>query len=457
MGFERALRFAQVGVLAICICVPPILFGLGSRSAAIDNRAPTPRPAISGTKLLDTAVTDQFDDFLNDAFPFRLQAVRANARFARALGDSPSNEVVLGLDGWLFYAPAVMNSCIDTLNEGRLIDGLNRVDRLMTAVGKNITHVVAPDKASIFSNKLANEPTCVLRNSEVITNLDTDAMLVAALPETRVAGAENDTAYRRLDTHWTSVGAIPTASALVNSISPNLWDDDAVVVSYSVDAPGDLALFLGRNDSERETILAAVPYMPTSASNPLVIDGTTIDGASHQTDWPSAIAEQTAMLHDSFGERLVPLVAPYFKDIVTIRGVSPRHKRTHPTLAATGHIVREQVQRNFFYDVVVNDLAAQFVVTFADKLDIVDVEVLCDKTCSVAPVTPVAQSTESDFYAIATLRDGVTEAELSVDGVPHQFDTTQPSLGVFMPASANRIVSGDLQLVDWTGRAVTPG
>ena len=327
MGFERALRFAQVGVLAICICVPPILFGLGSRSAAIDNRAPTPRPAISGTKLLDTAVTDQFDDFLNDAFPFRLQAVRANARVARALGDSPSNEVVLGLDGWLFYAPAVMNSCIDTLNEGRLIDGLNRVDRLMTAVGKNITHVVAPDKASIFSNKLANESTCVLRNSEVITNLDTDAMLVAALPETRVAGAENDNAY----------------------------------------------------------------------------------------------------------------------------------KRTHPTLAATGHIVREQVQRNFFYDVVVNDLAAQFVVTFADKLDIVDVEVLCDKTCSVAPVTPVAQSTESDFYAIATLRDGVTEAELSVDGVPHQFDTTQPSLGVFMPASANRIVSGDLQLVDWTGRAVTPG
>jgi len=63
MGLERALRFAQVGVLAICIGVPPILFGLGSRSAAIDNRAPTPRPAVSGTKLLDTAVTDQFDDF----------------------------------------------------------------------------------------------------------------------------------------------------------------------------------------------------------------------------------------------------------------------------------------------------------------------------------------------------------------------------------------------------------
>ena len=456
MGLKRALRFAQVSVLAICIGVPPILFGLGSRSTAIDNRAPTPRPAVSGTKLLDTAVTDQFDDFLNDAFPFRQQAIRANARFARALGDSPSNEVVLGLDGWLFYAPAVMQSCIDPPNESRLIDGLNRVDRVMTAVGKKITHVIAPDKASIFSNKLADEPTCVLRNSEVITNLDTDAMLVAAFPETRVAGAENDTAYRRLDTHWTSVGAIPTASALVNSISPSLWDDDAVVVSYSVDAPGDLALFLGRNDSEPETVLAAVPYMPPIASNPLVVAGTTIDGASHQTDWPSAIAEQTAMLHDSFGGRLVPLVAPYFENIVTIRGVSPRHKRTHPTLAATGHIVREQVQRNFFYDVGVNDLAAQFVVAFADKFEIVDVRIVCDDTCSIASITSAAQSAESDFYAIATLRDGVTEAELFVDGVPYQFDTTRPSLGVFMPANVGRIVSGDLELLNWTGRAVTP-
>jgi len=379
-----------------------------------------------------------------------------NARFARTFGDSPSDEVLVGLDGWLFYAPAVMQSCIDTPNESRLIDGLNRVDRVMTAVGKNITHVIAPDKASIFSNKLVSEPTCVLRNSEVILNLNTSAMLVSALQATRVAGAENDTAYRRLDTHWTSVGAIPTASALVNSVSPNLWDDDAVVVSYSSDAPGDLARFLGRNATEPETVLAAAPYTPPSASNPLVVDGTTIDGTAHQTDWRSAIAEQTVMLHDSFGGRLVPLVAPYFKDITTIHSVSPRKESLHPTLASSVHIVREQVQRNFFYDVVVNDLAAQFVVAFADKFDIVDVRIVCGDTCSIASMASAAQSAESDFYAIATLRDGVTEAELLVDGVPYQFDTTRPSLGVFMPASVDRIVSGDLELLDWTGRAVTP-
>ena len=456
MRFERALRVAQVGVMAVCIGVPPIMFGLGSRSAAIDNRAPTPRPAVSGTKLLDTAITDQFDHFLNDAFPFRQQAVRADAQLARALGDSSNSEVEVGRDGWLFYAGARTQPCIDSNEEARLVDALDRVERVMTAIDKRITHVIAPDKASIFTNKLASEPTCTLQNAEVIPTLDTDATLVTAWTETRAAAAGENALYRRLDTHWTSLGAAPTASALVNSVSPDLWDIDALAVAYTTDAPGDLSYLLGRDDTEPETVLTAVPYTPPSTSNPLVVDGTTIDGAVHQTDWPGAIAERTVLLHDSFGIRLVPLVAPYFEDIVTIRGVSPRQESLQPTLAASDHIVREQVQREFYYDAVVNDLAAQFVVAFADDFDTVDLEVVCESTCVIAPVSPVTQSVESDFYAIATLRDGVTDAEVVVDGVTHQLTGSQPSFGLFLPARSDRIVVSDLQLVDWTGRSVTP-
>ncbi|WP_395152182.1 hypothetical protein [Ilumatobacter sp.] len=463
MALHRILRFGQIAIVATCLTAPAAMYAAGDRSPSIDNRPLAARPDISASNLLDTTVANQFDQYLDDSFPLRDEAVKLNSFVARWLGDSTTDEVRIGRDGWLFLRSSTSQLCLDPPVDQDLAAAIDRVHNVFVHVDKQLVLAIAPDKASIFSDLYGSdrELDCMLAAADRLRTLDTSVPLVTAWEETRAAAALNEAAYRRLDTHWTSVGAAATARAIVDDIAPGLWQPEHIVEISQIDAAGDLSLLLGRQESEPEIISAADPAPGTTTTTPLMVvdrNGDTVEkrfSRSSRSTWSEAIGGTSLLLGDSFGFRLNLLVAPYFTEIDVVDGVSPHVLDVRPLVSAADLIIREQVQRDFAFDVLNRDLAAQFVIAFADKLERFGVEIVC--TGGPCRAIPEAGAEVGDRYVIATLADGVQAANILINGSVRVLDLDEPAGGWFIPADREMIIEGDPALFTWSGTAVPLG
>jgi len=460
MDLNRILRFGQIAMVAVCLTAPAAMFAAGERSPSIDNRPLAERPTISASNLLDTTVADQFDQYLDGSFPLRDEAVKLNAFVARWLGDSTTDEVRIGRDGWLFLQSSTNQPCLDPPIDQVLAEAIDRINNVFVHVDKGLVLAVAPDKASIFSDRYGNdrELQCMLAAADRLQTLNTAIPLITAWEETRAVAALDESAYRRLDTHWTSVGAAATARAIVDDIAPGLWLPEYIVEVNRIDAAGDLALVLGREESEPEIISAADPAPGTTSNTPLLVvnrNGDTVEkrfSRSYRSTWPGAIGGISLLLGDSFGFRMNLLVAPYFAHIDTVDGVSPRGLEVRSLINGADLIIREQVQRSFVFDVVDRDLAAEFVIAFADRLEPFAVKIVC--TSGPCRAVPEAAPKIGDRYVMATLADGVQAANILVNGNVRVLDRDEPAGGWFIPAEVEMIIEGDPALVTWSGAAV---
>jgi hypothetical protein len=130
------------------------------------------------------------------------------------------------------------------------------------------------------------------------------------------------------------------------------------------------------------------------------------------------------LLGDSFGFRLNLLAAPHFAHIDTVDGVSPRGLDIRPVVNGAGLMIRQPVQRSFVFDVVNRDLAAEFVIAFADKLEPFAVKIVC--TSGPCRAVPEAVAEIGDRYVIATLANGAEMANILVNGNVPSAATSRP-------------------------------
>ncbi len=88
-------------VFVALIAVPVVAFATGARPEPNQNRPPTPLPDISVAGVLDRELSPQLDAYLEDALIIAPGAVAAEAWTDVVVGDSPSEDVTLGENGWL--------------------------------------------------------------------------------------------------------------------------------------------------------------------------------------------------------------------------------------------------------------------------------------------------------------------------------------------------------------------
>ncbi len=449
MGATRLLRLCQIGVFVLCLGVPLAMFGVGQRSEPVDNRRPFERPAVDIPGLFDTDATAAFDTYFDDAFPLRDEAIRLTARVDRAFGDSSNPDVVVGRDGWLFLRASIDEPCRTDAELAELAAALERADRLVSSTGRELITVVAPDKASVHTDRLPTTPTCVLHNALRYDDLSTTATVVMAWDETTAIAAGDERAYRRYDTHWTTIGATPTARAVVDLLGR--WDDAAIVASPTVQSVGDLSVLAGLQQSEPEvrSVSRPAPEPPAITDEPFVDrDGNVVERievARHETAWAGAIGGRTVLIHDSFGDRFADLTTGYFADITTIGDPSPR--RSRQAIVDADRIIRLEVQRLFFTSVVGLDLAAEFAVALQAELSAVPIDGDCAVSCSVG-------GAGSETYLIATLAADETAASVEVGGRRFELDALTPATAWFVRGDTATTIAGDVGRVELSAVAV---
>lgn len=328
LAVKRDWRSAAIVVLFLAALWTPVvgmLFGVGTFRSADENRSLAPPVKLDRGKDW-FAAGDAFTSYFHDRFGFRGTLITAQAWFlVKVLGVSSSIDVVVGKDGWLFYAGdksldnhrGVLPFSGDEL--ARWVQLFQTREEWLARRGIPMIVVIAPDKIDVYPEFLppsfgkVREQTrldvfmAAMRSASNLPVVDLRPALLSA--KRRQSGL-----YSPTDTHWTPKGAHAGYVAILREIQKKYPDMQPIPypdVSHAALRAGDLAMMLGLGTVWRE--VPAEPPWPPELRVSERADGNLLVECATGTD------RRLMMLGDSFAFALVPYLARNFGQILVSR------------------------------------------------------------------------------------------------------------------------------------------
>ncbi|GAB4280122.1 MAG: hypothetical protein Fur0025_07830 [Oscillatoriaceae cyanobacterium] len=288
-----------------------------------------------------------FEEYYKDNFGGRQELIYWHNRFLfQVLQQSPSEQVIIGKDGWLFYGhPYALESYRATtpftesqLNHWQQV--LEERRDWLQARGIKYLVVFVPEKQSIYPEYLPEWLQPVGKKSrldQLIEHLQLNSKFsVNSLPPLAETSAiidvrdvlrsakNNYRIYHRTDSHWNKPGVFTAYQEIIRylgvwfpQLKPLTVADFEQEIVYR--EGGDLANMLGLKDVLREEVRRFSPRIPPVARS---ADPEIARPDLPEDKQPFAIATgdrrlpRAVMFHDSFALNLAPLIAENFQRIV---------------------------------------------------------------------------------------------------------------------------------------------
>ncbi|HEY7789412.1 MAG TPA: hypothetical protein VIC33_02755 [Vicinamibacterales bacterium] len=328
---DRLLMALFIIILILPLAASAV--GLGAATDQSENHRTSSRPVFSGHWRDLAGLLGAWDSYFDDRFGLRATAIHAyNVAVFRWLHVSPSSTVLVGKDGWLFYAddgalqdflsaqpfaPADLEQWRQTLQD---------THDWLAARGITYVFVVAPDKHVIYPEYMPDglhplqarsrldQLVSYLKQHTTVAIVDLRAPLLAAKTHERV--------FHRTDTHWNDLGAFVGYQSIMTALSqrgPALKPWPASAFHERVTAtPGlDLARMLGLTGDTTEERLDLVPNIPRRAR---IIEPANPDPDYEEGRLVTAIVgsdlPRAVIFRDSFTSALIPFLSEHFSRAV---------------------------------------------------------------------------------------------------------------------------------------------
>lgn len=175
--------------------------------------------------------SSQFESYYNDNLPFKETLVKINGIISFfGFGESPSDRVIVGKDGWLFYEDTVADYKRTNLyTEQELADILEklcRTEEYLQEQGCELYIFIAPNKASIYGT--SSMPAYIRRDSgisrteQVVAYVKENSDINIIYPEEELKNViqryPEYPLYMHLDTHWNYLGGYLGTRSLLNAM-----------------------------------------------------------------------------------------------------------------------------------------------------------------------------------------------------------------------------------------------
>jgi hypothetical protein len=359
-------RLVSVGFVAV-LAAPALLLGAGVRPVNIENREPAPLPELRLSALSDPRFYAAIDRVLADNFPLKTVATEAHAGIdQKVLGGTTNPDVVRGTGDWLFLRSELQPPCDMTAEQ--VLASVDHAAAELAATGRTFRYVVAPDKHTIYPERVAPDSPFGTPCSESLRAVMRAGM--AARPRTTVdlwtptlaarAAQPNVAHYYMQDSHWTPLGAVPGLKALVQSLAPRTWSDREVRVDGTQLHTSDLSKLVGLPRVE------AVPHVvmrPGLRVDKRVIKTPADVRHTREIPWFTVrgnrpvVPGRTLFVYDSFYATVMPWITPWFRESVWVH-VGDLHGEPDiaRSLPAFDTVVFERVERSAYFTDVYHSL-----------------------------------------------------------------------------------------------------
>lgn len=325
-----------ITLFLIIICLPcltwPIISGIMTTTNN-ENRNPAERPVISTENICD--FSSQFENYFNDTLPYRNFLIECNASINYYIfKESPSDKVIVGKKGWLFYIDTLADYKKTNLYTDKELEEI-RNNMLATKKffdEKEIKFIVfiAPNKASIYGPEYlphyilqCNE---ISRTQQLVDYIRQNTDITILFPEKELLAASysapDQPLYFHLDTHWNYLGGYYGTKALLKELDIDLPDCSKLNIT-PINEPiflwngYDLANMMGMTNILTEDINYAISgysntnvvydqYIPTNEQ----AFNTFCRSHSNASD-----SRKIFFYRDSFGTSMMPYLASNFKEI----------------------------------------------------------------------------------------------------------------------------------------------
>lgn len=244
---KRTIAF--LAVFFLLLALPALTIPFFSGGANTENRTLAEFPAVWTEDGFNAGFFSGLDDWLADHIGFRSLLVAANSRWqADLLGHSPEESVLVGKDGWLFYADTLN----DYLNCPTLTPraaycaahSLSMLQSYAEAQGATFAAVIVPNKSTLYPERMPDRftPADADGNLELLTAaMDAEGVRYADLLP--VFSSRQTAHYQTEDSHWTYQGAYLAWCELLRTLGRESRLG-ALDFTWRVDWDGDLAAML---------------------------------------------------------------------------------------------------------------------------------------------------------------------------------------------------------------------
>ncbi|HEX8136050.1 MAG TPA: hypothetical protein VF544_00525 [Pyrinomonadaceae bacterium] len=318
-------------VLALYLPIMGTTIKIDASPTQQENRTAVPFPSLSLNWQMLREFPDRFKLYFDDNFGFRKLLIRWQAiAKVKWLGISSSKRVIVGREGWLFFAGERSLESYrrtDPLSQEQLARWRQVLEARrdwLAQRGIRYLFTVAPDKHSIYPEYMPpgivrlgqqsrlDQLIAYLRQHSDIEILDLRPALFEAKTRHRI--------YHLTDTHWNDYGAFVAYQSIIKEVTKSFPEvqplpESALEVSRQQTTGKDLATMLGLPDKFTEDDFSVRPRPEFAAE---------IRGNASEP-YELVVAEQKGsglprlvMFRDSFAAPLVPFLATHFSRSVFI-------------------------------------------------------------------------------------------------------------------------------------------
>lgn len=352
-------------------------------TSTTENRTLAESPQIFNEEgSFNLGILEDIGSYFEDHFAYRNSLVDADAHlYATLFGESATDQVVLGKDGWLFYAGSIKNyQNADAYTErqaNNIAHNLALLQAYCSAQGSQFIFTVAPNKATLYSEFMSDLYPMRANNSmdKLAGYLEKYGVNYLNLFEKLEAdkASSEDPLYFSGDSHWndkTAAGVADTLAQMAGVTTLGLTDADFTATDNYA---GDLAKMLyplsagsetnyyvtGINDASGQggqfRSGSAWSYIEGESTEDSTIVTSSVAGLADSAasdlassaDVGTNAANTLVMYRDSFANNLVPFMATQYSS-ATFSKLVPYNAlvvaENHPSV-----VVVERAERHVDY------------------------------------------------------------------------------------------------------------
>ena len=345
---KKHLPYAAFAVLFFLLCLIPSLGMLlpQREGAAGGNQALSRSPSLRNAEgNWNSEYLSQIQDYAGDNFFLRQDMITAwSALNAKVLGSSITEDVVLGSDGWLYFADTLPDYAgLAPMTEREIFSAarnLALISEYCGSQGAEFLFTVAPNKNSLYPEHMPAVPRNDSRSNadRLAESLAREG--VGCLDLFSLFRGQAETLYFKTDSHWNGKGAALAADAVNEALgrSSNYFDGPFTPEERH---KGDLYDMLYPAGDGLESDLVYGETLDFSYDAP-------IRSAENLTIMTHGGGEGSlVMFRDSFGNNLYPYLADSFGAALFSRSMPYRLDLAAQREA--DYVAAELVERNLRY------------------------------------------------------------------------------------------------------------